>query len=695
MTEIAVIRPVFRLALYSAFTAVIYFILARASLALSFENTHASPLWPPSGFAFAALVYFGRRVIPGIFIGALSANLFEFIDRGTIALPTAILVSIIIGIGNTAEAMTGRYILHKMLPADRIKNFFKRSSSVFLFVGVAIVMSLVSATIGAAIIYLVDLVSSADIFIAWLTWWTGDVAGILVITPFLLIWLLDKRRIEFSVIKFIECLVLIVFVIFIAGMVFQIWFETTFFFTRAILIIPFLIWAAVRFDQRMVVSLLIITAIIAVNGTIHGQGPFVTESFNESLLTVQAFIAINSVVALLLSAAIDEQRQGGILQLERSNYQLAEAQRLAHIGSWEWDVKKNIVTWSDELYKIYGVSRNKFHPTYENFLSLLHPEDRVLFDEKVKLSFESGAPFDIYHRINTTDGRIRILHSRGEVIKDEAGKISRLSGTGQDVTEQKEAETLFRKASNELAEKNKELERSNRELASFTYVASHDLQEPLRKIQLFSDVLVNNEYHKLTPKGKNALERINAGAIHMKQLIEDLLAYSQVGTTKNYIEEVDLETLVNHVTTELKEMIARQNAVIEVDELPRIKVIPFQINQLLTNLIVNSLKFSRPGVRPHIRIKAEKLSKTQLPFAADTRHDQFWCISVSDNGIGFPEEYQSKIFEIFQRIHNRSEFEGKGIGLAICKKIVDNHGGFIRAEGKVNEGAVFRIYLPV
>lgn len=245
-----------------------------------------------------------------------------------------------------------------------------------------------------------------------------------------------------------------------------------------------------------------------------------------------------------------------------------------------------------------------------------------------------------------------------------------------------------------LAGKNTELERMNKELESFAYISSHDLQEPLRKIQTFAGRILEKENQNLSEKGKEYFSRMLEAAKRMQMLIEDLLAYSRTGTTENKFEKADLNEMVEKVKVELKEALQEKQATIEVNESCEIHVIPFQFGQLLHNLISNALKFSKPGIPPQIKIKSRLMEGRKLKNESILPEKMYCHITISDNGIGFEPEFKNRIFDIFQRLHGKNEYEGNGIGLAIVKKIVENHNGVITATGKLNKGAMFDLYFP-
>ena len=242
----------------------------------------------------------------------------------------------------------------------------------------------------------------------------------------------------------------------------------------------------------------------------------------------------------------------------------------------------------------------------------------------------------------------------------------------------------------ELELRNRELLKQNQELESFAYVAGHDLQEPLRKIQIFSNRILEMEKENFSVVTKDHFNRILSATSRMQKLIDVLINYSRTGTDEKIFAKQDLNLLLAEVEQNLQDAIQEKNATLHVADLPSLSVIPHQFVQLLENLISNSLKYSKEGVPPLIDLDAELVEIPNLNNAPE----KYWCLKLSDNGIGFEEKYTEKIFELFQRLHGKHEYEGTGIGLAICRKIVQNHNGFIRAESTPNEGAIFKIYIP-
>lgn len=251
------------------------------------------------------------------------------------------------------------------------------------------------------------------------------------------------------------------------------------------------------------------------------------------------------------------------------------------------------------------------------------------------------------------------------------------------------------KSNHKLQDTVKRLKSTNAELESFAYIASHDLKEPLRKIQMFMERVVAYDSDNISSKSKQYIGRIDNAIDRMRTLIDELLAYSRTGSENFRFEDTDLRSTLESVIENLSGKIEESNAQIDYDQLGVVSAIPFQLKQVFQNLLENSLKFVGENTTPKIKVTSYVAKGENLKVQGYVAADQYLVVSFEDNGIGFDQENGEKIFEIFQRLHGKLEYQGTGIGLAIVKKIIENHKGFIEAKSDKDRGATFILYLPV
>jgi PAS domain S-box-containing protein len=556
-------------------------------------------------------------------------------------------------------------------------------------------------------------------------------------------------------------------------------------------------------------------------------GNFIVFAFNTSLLA----LASGLTAAFLLNRldrSLDDQRNAaqtlrkrsedlekayGLLRSEMEQRKLAEralsqseallrrAQEIARLGSWELDLISNRLTWSDEVYRIFGLSPDEFDATYEAFLEAVHPDDRAAVDAAYSDSVSEGKnAYEIEHRVvRKSTEEIRVVHEKCEHIRDASGRIVRSIGMVQDITENKRAEEALRAAHERalwlarfpdenpnpvlrvsedgsvlycnpaaeelpgwasvvgrpldsrllplvryamaegqeeqedvqigamlysiwvtpfpeegyanvygrdvtersqmeealrrsrdelelrVQERTAELEIRNKELQDFAFVASHDLKEPLRKVQTFGRLLADKCAVLLDETSRDYIERMRRAAARMETLLNSLLSYSRVTTMAEPFKNTDLSKSVGEALSNLEIAIREKNAHVEVGHLPTVKADSIQMVQLFQNLIGNALKFSREDEAPQVKIYVRQVWDARGPYE----------ICVEDNGIGFEERYIDKIFLPFQRLHGKSsEYGGVGMGLSICKKIVERHGGKITARSESGKGSTFIVTLP-
>ena len=372
-------------------------------------------------------------------------------------------------------------------------------------------------------------------------------------------------------------------------------------------------------------------------------------------------------------------------ELRRNEFGLAEAQRIAHLGSWHLDLATNEVHWSEELYKIYGFDPALPPPLYTESMKLFTPESWERLSSAIARATETGVPYELELETVNKDGGKGWMLARGELVRDARGAAVGVRGVVMDITGRKQAEEEIRKLNQELeqrvAERTGELEAANKELEAFSYSVSHDLRTPLRAIDGFSHILLEDYANKLDDEGKRLLNVVRNNTSRMGQLIDDILKFSRAGRLEINYSEIDMEQLAYSVSVELRPVVAGDKLQLEIEHLPPARGDGAMMRQVFVNLLSNALKFSRAKETPMIKVGSYIHGDEAIYF-------------VKDNGAGFDMKFVDKLFGVFQRLHSVNEFEGTGIGLAIVKRIVTRHGGRVWAEGKVNEGATIYFSLP-
>jgi signal transduction histidine kinase len=417
------------------------------------------------------------------------------------------------------------------------------------------------------------------------------------------------------------------------------------------------------------------------------------KAYKSSLNLTPIFLFALILVSLALVLIAYFRTTKDVKDLKRTNQELEifkestnQAEIISRHGNWVYHIEQGTYDYSDNLYRLLGEQPQSFTPTTENFMSFVHPDDLEKLQEDVAKMLENEhLPF-IHYRIIQKSGNIRYLKAYGQALEIDGKR--KLLGTTTDVTDEIEGIKL-------LEERNAELERNNKELSAFNHVASHDLQEPLRKIQTFLSRLVDQEESNLTEKGTLYISRIQNAATRMRLLIDDLLQFSRTNKIEKNFETSNINLLLENAKQDLAEAISESNAEITSDNFPVMDVIPFQIQQLFLNLIGNSIKYQSKGTEPKINITYERINAIEDDKLVKPRKEFYHKLEFSDNGIGFSNEYAEQIFVLFNRLHNKSDYSGTGIGLSICKKIIENHAGYIFADGVTGKGATFTVYLPI
>lgn len=316
-------------------------------------------------------------------------------------------------------------------------------------------------------------------------------------------------------------------------------------------------------------------------------------------------------------------------------------------------------------------------------LCAIDPKPNSLKEFKVREMFNLFAELISFHleAVEQAEADKTLLDKKNSLLKEKE-------------VEKKEAEKILSETEKKLIEKNISLEKMNTELEAFNYISSHDLQEPLRKIQFFTDIIQREEENKLSEKAQTAFNKIRSSAFRMQNLINDLLTYSKTKFDERKFELKDLNIITNEVFDDLSEEIENQNIQLDLQDLGKLSIIEFQFRQLLYNLISNSLKFASPDRQLVVKLSSKIIVGSKSEHEKLSPNKKYKKITISDNGIGFEQTYSDKIFGLFQSLHTKT-LKSTGIGLTIVKKIVENHNGFIKAEGVLNQGAKFEIFIPV
>ena len=357
--------------------------------------------------------------------------------------------------------------------------------------------------------------------------------------------------------------------------------------------------------------------------------------------------------------------------LVRERARLEEAQQIARVGSWDWEITSDLVTWSAELYRIYGLDPDGFKASYQGFLEREHPEDLERVDSAVRTGLREKTGFSVVHRVVRPDGAVRVLQSHGKTIVDDEGVPVRMSGTAQDITEQRQLQDA-------LARQAADLKRSNFELERFAYAASHDLRAPLRGITQLAEWIAEDPRNTLSEESQAHLALLQGRVKRMEALLVDLLEYSRVERKAEVLHRVDSAALVGEVAESIQHRPGF--AVVVVSPLPILETHVLPLKRVFMNLIDNAVKH-------HDR--AEGVIRV-----AAARAGRFVRFTVADDGPGIAPEHHRRVFDLFQTLKPRDQLEGSGMGLTLVQKIVETAGGEIGIESQ-GRGAVFWFTWPV
>jgi PAS domain S-box-containing protein len=601
---------------------------AKLGLELSVAHGVITPVWPPTGIALAALVIVGPRFWPAVALGAFVSNATSGVS---------IEVAAVISIGNTLEALAGVYLLRRV----GFRPSLERGRDVLaLAVLAAFVSTALAATNGVTTLAIAGSAAASPYGSAWVLWWLGDAMGDLLVAPLLLIWgtrppKLDRAR-TLEALTVLALLTGVSFAIFLGGL-----------WRYPYPIFPLLVWATLRFRQLGAATGSFVVAAIAVAGVVSGETPLGGD-LTTKVQVLQALLAFVAVSLLVLGATLSER--------EQANESLAEAQQLAHLGSWEWEIASDRVAWSRELFRIFGLAPQADALTFESFLDRVHPDDRARVRAEVGRALAARRAFEVNHRIVLGNGTERAVHGRGRVVLDAAGAPNRMVGTAQDVTERRRLEEM----------------RDN-----ILSAVSHELRTPLTSILGFA--LTLKERSELDAAARQQItHELAAQAEKLERLLLALLDIDRLrhGLVKLACERTDIAALVERVATAIN-----PDRSIDVHAAPLVAdVDPAKVERIIENLLANAIKHTPPG--------------TKIA-ASVAQVDEGLLICVDDAGPGISDEQKKEVFEPFTRGNNAADTPGTGIGLALVAQFAALHGGKAWVQDNADGGASFRVLLPL
>ncbi len=370
----------------------------------------------------------------------------------------------------------------------------------------------------------------------------------------------------------------------------------------------------------------------------------------------------------------ERKRDSEALLRSEERYELAV--RSTGVGIWDWDVASGEVFWSEQLKRMLAPGIAEPELSIEKFAERIHEDDRERVLDMLQRHLARETEYRVEYRNRLPDGRVIWVHTRGQAVWDDNGEPVRMAGSCHDITERKEAEER-------MALQADELRRTNRELEQYASIASHDLQEPLRKITSFGALLARDYSETLDERGRMLVDRMVDGAQRLRQLIQDLLSYSRSSNDAMQFADVPMSALVADVCNDFELTIAETGATIDCEGDAVLRGDSLLLRQLFHNLLSNSLKYCG-DTPPHVRFEAVRPDGGSC-----------WQIQVRDNGIGFSSRYAERVFEMFKRLHPRDAYPGTGIGLALCQRVVERHGGRIRVESEPGAGTCFHIEWPL
>jgi PAS domain S-box-containing protein len=630
-------------------------------------------LWPPTGIALAAVLLCGGWVWPAITIGSL------LVSFSTGTPPVA---ATVIAAGNTLGALAGGWLLRRVGFRNRLERV--RDLLALLTLGV-VVAPLISAVVGVAALNLAWRVPSARVLQSALSWWLGDAMGVLLVTPVLLTGFalpLRPARRE----RVVEAAAL-AFCLLIAGaLTLSSWSANPVLHPPlAFTLFPFLVWAALRFGPRGAATATFLAVVIAFWATARGLAPFALGTVEERLMYLYSYTAVSVVTSMLLAAVFAERRQAE-QGVRRSEESLRLALDAGRCGVWDWDIARQHLNWSEEVFAIHGIAQEDFKGRLEDFTSTLHPEDAGRVAEAIRQALERREDCEIEFRIVRPDGEVRWVNTKGRGFHDESGTPVRMLGAMLDVTDRHGAEEERARLLDRESDARAEAEAANEAKDHFLATLSHELRTPLTPVLLLASGLAGDE--RVPGELRRPLDMIRRNVELEARLIDDLLDLTRItrGKLDLRLEVTDARKVVEHtieICCEREAAAGRLRVSAELAaEDHRLWADPPRLTQVLWNLLSNAVKFTPVGGTIAVRSWSEPGSL---------------LIQVADSGIGIDPAAMPHIFDAFEQGRTRSPRRtgGLGLGLAISKAIAEMHGGTLTAASAgLGEGATFTLSLP-
>jgi PAS domain S-box-containing protein len=647
---------------------VAYVCAGKLGLSLAFLNVSASPVWPPTGLALAMLLLWGYRLWPVVFVGAFLVN---YSTRNHVS------SSLAIAAGNTIEALVGAVLTRRLA---RGVDCFELAPDIFRFVFFAALPSTaISAGTGIASLQLARLVSHSEGLQVWLTWWTGNFVSDLVVASLLIVWLREPRP-RLGLPQRIEAAMVVFALLGSCVLAFGRWNEFQgqrypLFFVC----VPPLMWAAFRFKQRGAATASALLSMLGIGATLAGFGSFAVLNRNDSLLLLQAFIAVNTLTMLVL-AAVTSERERVASSLGRNVLRLQLALDAGTMGAWEWDIPSGKVRWSQGLELMHGMARGTFAGTFDAFMANVHPDDRRHVQLSVAKVLNDHTDHHVEYRVPLPNEQVRWVEGRGRLILDPYGQPLRLVGVCMDITQRKltqyEREQLLQREKTARAE----AERANRSKDDFLAVVSHELRTPLTPVLLTASILESDPH--VPARVRADVQTIRRNVEMEARLIDDLLDLTRITRGKLKLEPhvIDLHEII-HRAIEICCRDAKLRLIVQLEASRRhVRADPGRVQQVLWNLLNNARKFTPDGGTVTIN--------------SSNPDDNLIVVEIVDTGIGIAPEKLSKLFNAFEQGDSAEARRagGLGLGLAISRALMEAHGGALTvASAGVGTGATFSI----